>query len=123
MNTDGQAFLNHISDVSDNKFEIRFSRISTRLELGAALSASELSLLYEAAFLATICNISINGLTGVAEANSSDRERVRVRLEWEFMEARNRFFACPGVRALAAPQIESIQRIFLNVVVSEENIL
>ena len=122
MNTDGQAFLEHIAVSSTNKFEVRFSRISIRLDLGSALDAKELSLLYEAAFLATLCNIAFNGLGGCGGEIKPDRELVRIMLEREFMEARTRFERCAGRKQLTSIQQTSIEHIFLNVFVSEENL-
>jgi len=122
MKTDGQAFLEYIAGASTNKFEIRFSRISTRLDLGAVLEAKELGLLYEAAFLATLCNISFNGLGGCAGEIRPDRELVRTMLEHEFMSARARFLSCPGMEFLSAAQKASIDGIFFKVFVSDANL-
>ncbi len=122
MNTDGQAFLEHIAVSSTNKFEVRFSKISIRLDLGSALDARELSLLYEAAFLASLCNIAFNGLGGCGGEIKPDREIVRIMLEREFMEARTRFSRCAGRQRLTSIQQTSIEHIFLNVFVSDENL-
>jgi hypothetical protein len=120
--TDGQAFLEYIAGSSTNKFEICFSKISSRLDLGKALDARELSLLYEAAFLATLCNISFNGLGGCGGEIKANRELIRIMLEREFMSARDRFFNCAGVDCLSAAQKASIERIFLKVQVADENL-
>ena len=120
--TDGQAFLDYIAGSSNNKFEICFSKISRRLDLGEALDAKELSSLYEAAFLGTLCNISFNGLGGCGGEIKPKREMVRTMLEREFMAARTRFLKCGGVNRLSAPQRASIDRIFLTVLVTEENL-
>jgi hypothetical protein len=120
--TDGQAFLEYISGSSTNKFEICFSKISKRLRLGEALDARELSRLYEAAFLASLCNISINGLGECGGEIKPNRELVRIMLEREFMDAKARFFSCAGIQQLSTAQKDSISRIFLNVLVTEENL-
>jgi hypothetical protein len=122
MKTDGQAFLEQIAVASTNKFEVRFSKISTRLDLGAALDATELSLLYEAAFLATLCNISFNGLAGCSGKILPEREAVRCMLEREFMAARGKFWRCEGITRLSPDQQESIERVFLSVLIDEENL-
>lgn len=122
MKTDGQAFLEYIAGSSTNKFEVRFSRISTRLELGGVLEAKELGLLYEAAFLATLCNISFNGLGGCVGEIRPERELVRTMLEREFMAAHARFLGCPGTKSLSSSQRASIDGIFFNVFVSDENL-
>jgi len=122
MKTDGQSFLEHIAVSSTNKFEVRFSRISTRLDLGQTLDARELSLLYEAAFLATLCNIAFNGLGGCSGEIKPEREIVRTMLEREFMTSRARFLACAGMKGLSVPQSASIEKIFLNVFVAEDKL-
>ena len=122
MKTDGRAFLQYLAGASSNRFELRFSRISSRLDLGAVLSAQELSLLYEAACLATLCNISFNGLGVYPEEILPERELARTMLESEFMGARARFFTCCGCQHLTHRQRGSIERIFLTVMVSEENL-
>ena len=122
MKTDGQAFLEHIAVSSTNKFEVRFSRISSRLDLGEALDARELSLLYEAAFLATLCNIAFNGLGGCSGQIRPDREIVRTMLEREFMTSRGRFLTCAGMKRLSVPQAASIEKIFLSVFVAEDKL-
>lgn len=122
MHNDGQAFLEHILDSSTNKFERRFSRIALRLDLGGTLDAHELSLLYEATFLATLCNLTFNGLGVFGVDSAPERETIRNMLEREFMSARDRFCRCAGVRGLSLPQKGSIESIFLKVFVTEENL-
>lgn len=122
MKTDGQAFLEYIADAATNKFEARFSMISTRLDLGAALDAKELSLLYEAAFMAALCHISFNCLVACHGEKRPQREMIRTLLEREFMAARSRFFHCAGSCLLSSSQRSSINSIFLNVFVADENL-
>ena len=121
MKTDGQAFLEYIADAATNKFEARFSMISTRLDLGAALDAKELSLLYEAAFMAALCHISFNCIETRRGEIRPQRERIRTLLEREFMAACSRFFDCAGCCLLSTAQRSSINSIFLNVFVADEN--
>jgi hypothetical protein len=122
MQTDGQAFLEHILFSSRNKFELRFSRIATRLDLGRALDARELSLLYEATFLATLCNLTLNGLGIFSSGGPPERETIRTMLEREFMCARDRFSRCAGLKKLSISQKCSIESVFFKVLVAEENL-
>lgn len=122
MKTDGQEFLAEFSSSGPNTFEGRFANISTRLKLGKALTGQELSLLYQAAFNATLCNIAFNGLGGCGGEIRPDRELNRTMLETRFMFSRTRFFASAGWRALPKRRQESIERIFLNVFVTEVNL-
>ena len=122
MKTDGQTFLENLAVSSTNRFEIRFSRVSLRLGLGEFLDAGELSLLYDAAFLGTLCNIAFNGLGGCEGEIKPERETARIMLEWEFMAARDRFFNSAGWQALPPSQRGPVQRIFLDVMVVEENL-
>ena len=123
MKTDGQAFLTELASSPPNTFEGRFCRISTRLRLGAALNWDELSLLHqEAAFLAALCNIALNGLGGCRGKITSENEPARTGLEQKFMAVRERFFASRGWKNLPPSDQETIQRIFLNVLVSDENL-
>ena len=91
MKTDGQSFLDQLAGSAQNGFAVRFSRISTRLGLGVSLNGREVSLLYEAAFYATLCNIAFNGLGGCGGQVKPSREANRIDLEREFMAARDRF--------------------------------
>jgi hypothetical protein len=122
MQTDGQAFLEHIQFSSTNKFELRFSRVATRLDLGRALDARELSMLYEATFLATLCNLTLNGLGIFSGESVPEREAIRTLIEREFMSARSRFSKCAGSKRLSGPQKCSVESIFLKVFVAEENL-
>ncbi len=122
MQTDGQAFLEHMLSSSTNKFELRFSRIAARLDLGRAMDARELSLLYEATFLATLCNMTLNGLGIFSGEGRPERETIRGLLEREFMSARQRLLRTSGMKSLSLPQKCSIESIFLKVLVTEENL-
>lgn len=122
MQTDGQAFLEHILASSTNKFELRFTRIANRLDLGRTLDAKELSLLYEATFLATLCNLTLNGSEIFPAEGRPERENIRSMLEREFMGARHRFTKCGGLKHLSESQKSSVESIFLKVFVAEENL-
>ena len=121
METDGNAFLEHLAISSSNRFQSRFSRVSLRLGLGEFLKAEELHQLYEAAFLAALCNISFNGLGGCGGEIKPERETARIMLEREFMAARGRFYRSTGWRTLKRNLRESIKQVFLDVQVVEAN--
>jgi hypothetical protein len=122
MKADGQNFLDQLASSSSTAFEKRFAQISTRLGLAGRLDANELGLLCEAAFYATLCNIAFNGVGGCVGGIRPEREPDRIRLEREFMAASDRFFASAGWKSLTGSEKGSIQRIFLNVFVVEDNV-
>jgi hypothetical protein len=122
MQADGQDFLERWVSNSPNTFEGKFAKTSKQLGLGALLAASELNLLYEAAFYSTLCNIAFNGLGGCEGLIKPERESTRITLEQSFMAARARFFACRGWKNLGARAKGSVQRVFLTVLVQEENL-
>ncbi|SPE60593.1 hypothetical protein SBV1_460052 [Verrucomicrobia bacterium] len=122
MKTSGQRFLDELGGPFPNGFETRFSRISTRLGLGAALDGHDLNLLWEAAFCATLCNIAFNGLGGCGGEIKPEREANRITLEGDFMGARNRFYDSAGWKSLSASPKRSIQGIFLSVLVREDQL-
>jgi len=117
MRAEGQQFLDLLAAFPPKSFESDFSKSSTRLGLGRLLQPEELSLLLDAAFYAGLCNIAINGLGGCRGQIKPNR----IRLEQEFMAARDAFFACDGWAALHAAQKGSVERIFLKIEVSKEN--
>jgi hypothetical protein len=122
MRTDGQDFLQKLVASSPSGFDTRFASISTQVGLDFALNARELRLLYKATLAAMWCYIALNGLGGCQGEIKPEREINRVRLESEFMAARDRCYASAGWKALPKSQQAPIQRIFLNVFVAEENL-
>ena len=122
MKADGQDFLEQLASFPPNTFEGRFLKTSIHLGLGADLAADELSLLYRAAFRAALCNIAFNGLGGCDGQIKAEQEGSRVRLEREFMSARDRVYACAGWETLRQSQRQSIERILLQVRVEEKNL-
>lgn len=122
MKTDGKYFLETLANFPPNTFERCFSNLSLKLGLGSLLSHKELNLLFEAAFYATLCNLAFNGLGGCGGEIKPERETHRTCLEWSFMTARNRFFACKGWKALSTARQTSVRRLFLAVSVAEENL-
>jgi hypothetical protein len=122
MNADGYHFLQRLANSAPTAFERRFAKTSTRLGLGSSLRADELNLLYEAAFYATLCNIAFNGLGGCGGEIRPERESTRMKLERDFMAARDRFFECAGWKVLRKTVQVSVQRVFLSVFILEENL-
>ncbi len=103
-------------------FENRFSRASTQLGLAAELTRNELTLLYEATFRATLCNLAINGLGALAGKIPREQEPNRCKLERDFMVAREMFYASPGWQTLQSPEQEIIEKVFLSVLVTEDKL-
>jgi len=122
MTRDGHDFLRELASFPPNSFEGRFFSMSTTSGLGAALSESEVMLLYEAGFYATLCNISFNGLGGCAGMIKPEREGNRIRLEQAFMAAREALYAAPGWVALPAPTRDSVREKFLSVHVAADSL-
>ena len=122
MQTDGQSFLDRLAAARANGFAVRFAKISKGLGLGGSLSISEINWLYEAAFYATLCNISFNGLGGCRGQIKPGREANRVILEREFMTSRTNLWASEGWQSLPAAQKEYVKTIFLQVLVTDDNL-
>ncbi len=121
MRRDGQDFLDALAEFPPRTFESNFSRISRRLGLGRLLSGPELNSLYQAAFKAALCKIAFNGLGGCAGQIKPEMERYRTKLENEFMVARNSFCGSAGWGKLARSERGSIEQLFLQVLVTENN--
>ena len=121
MDTDSQNFSEELESCSRPGFKRRFAQIFRRLRLEGGLNRAEISCLYEAAFLAALCNISFNGLGGCGGVIRSEKEATRRRLEQAFMDSRDNFFQCQGWKALPPARKKSIQAVFLTVLVAEEN--
>jgi len=120
--TTGEQYLEELAGYPPKTFPSHFSSIAARLHLGTALDGTELTWLYEAAFGAALCNIAFNGLGGCGGSIKPEREPNRRRLEWEFMAARDKLYACAGWQALPPFVRDPIQRIFLRVFVNEDNL-
>lgn len=121
MRRDGQDFLDALAEFPPRTFESNFSRISRRLGLGRLLSGTELNSLYQAAFKAALCKIAFNGLGGCGGQIKPELERYRTKLENELMAARGALLETLGWNKLARAERNSIQQLFLNVQVTEEN--
>jgi hypothetical protein len=122
MDADSQDFSEELENCSRTGFKGRFGQLSRRLGLKSGLNRAELMRLYEAAFLAALCNISFNGLGGCEGEIRPEKEPSRRRLEQAFMDARDNFYDCTGWKNLSAARKKSIETIFLTVLVSEENL-
>ena len=120
---DGQKYLQRLAAPPNDRFAKRFSAISLRLDLGNMLSGYDLSLLHNAAFHSTLCNIAFNGLGGCAGQIKPEREAHRINLEQRYMVARHKCFVSAGWDALPEFTKESIRKIFLNVFVTDDNLV
>ena len=123
MMTTGHEYLKELAHFPPKTFPSRFSTIATRLHLGTAMNRTELKWLYDAAFRATLCNIAINGLGGCGGRIKPEHEPNRTRLEWEFMAARDKLYACAGWQALPPFVRHPIQNTFLRIFVNEDNLV
>ena len=122
MKNDGQKFLEQLAGSTSDSFECGFSFSSNRLGLGGSFSRNELTLLYQAALLATRCNQAFNGLDEGSPACHVDVEARRNGLELAFMEARDILYAAPGWQILSPGEQESIDRVFLTVSVAQDKL-
>ena len=122
MDADGQDFFEELASCPRDGFKTRFGRTARRLGLSKGLDRHELTCLYEAAFLAALCNISFNGEGGCGGEIRPEKELTRCRLEQAFMNACHNFYRCAGWRSMKRPQKESIQAVFLSVLINEDNL-
>lgn len=122
MMNSGQPFLDELAAFPADSFENRFSMVVGRLGVASALERNELTLLFEAAYRATMCNIAFNGLGSKANGIRLEEERERSRLEYAFMVARDVLFASPGWQALSRAEQVALSRIFLTVLVAPEKL-
>jgi len=122
MKNPAQEFLQELGNLPSDTFENRFSRASNQLGLAGTLTRNELSLLYEATFRATLCNLAINGLGALAGKIPANQELNRCKLERDFMVAREIFYASPGWQTLDEPGRETIEKVFLSVMVADDKL-
>ena len=122
MMTTGEEYLNELAGFPPKTFPSQFSSSATRLRLGTFLDRTELKWLYEAAFLAALCNIAINGLGGCGGRIKPEREPNRRRLEREFMAARDKLYATVGWQALPPFVRHPVQTVLLRISVNENNL-
>jgi len=122
MTNHSQSFLDQLATFPPDSFENRFSMVVRRLGLAIALERNELTLLFEAAYRATLCNIAFNGLSTPNRRMQPAKEQERTRLEFDFMVARDVLFASPGWQALPRADQIALSRIFLTVTVAPEKL-
>jgi hypothetical protein len=122
MMTTGEEYLKELAGFPPRTFPSHFSSSATTLRLGTVLDRTELKWLYEAAFLAALCNIAINGLGGCGGRIKPEHEPNRRRLEREFMAARDELYAGAGWQALPPFVKQPVQRTFLRISVNEHNL-
>ena len=122
MKDPAQEFLQELGNLPPHTFESNFSRASNQLGLAGELTRNELTLLYEATFRATLCNLAINGLGKLAGKIPGDQEPNRSKLERDFMVARDIFFASPGWQTLEPLEQETIEKVFLGVMVADDKL-
>lgn len=118
----GHRFLALLVGRGTTGFSNNFARICRRLGLGGLLTADELKQLYAAALFGTLCSIAFNGLGGCGGEIRPEMEFRRIVLERDFMEAKADLFATAGWRALNRELKKSAERIFLRVVVDDQNL-
>ena len=122
MTNHSQSFLDQLATFPPDSFENRFSLVVRCLGLVVAFERNELTLLFEAAYYATLCNIAFNGLGNPNREIQPAGEQERTRLEFEFMVARDVLFASPGWQALSRADQLALSRIFLAVAVAPERL-
>ena len=120
MKSSSQDFLEQLAALPPDSFEHRFGQRSAQLGLGSILERNDLTLLCEAALRASLCQNAFNQVAADADKTSPDLETRRVRLEWEFLEARDMFYASPGWQTLDELTQSLIVKIFLTVAVLDE---
>jgi hypothetical protein len=121
MTNHNQSFLDQLAIFPANSFESRFSSVVSRLGVASVFDRNELTLLFEAAYRATRCNIAFNDLAVKGEIAVAI-ESQRNRLEVDFMVARDVLFASPGWQALSRADQVVLSRIFLTVLVAPEKL-
>lgn len=122
MRNPAQEFLQELGSLPPDTFESRFSRASTQLSLAETLTRNELSLLYEATYLAALCNQAINEPAEPIGKTSPDPEATRYALERDFMVAREILYASPGWQGLEEPERVTIDKVFLSVSIADDKL-
>jgi hypothetical protein len=120
MKSSSQEFLEQLTALPSDWFEHRFAERLAQLGLGAVLERNDLTLLCEAALLANVCQEAINDIGG--GKTKEDQETKRVRLEWEFMTARDIFYASPGWQTLDQATQQIVIEKFFTVAVADQHL-
>jgi hypothetical protein len=122
MKADGQKFLDSLRSLPSDTFGSHFSKVASKLGLGARLDPNELRLLYGAALYAGLCNEAFNGSGRGAGETRREVEAFRTGVEGRFMVAWDLLRASTGWQALSDSEREAIEQHFLRVVVEEKNL-
>ena len=118
MKGSSQEFVAQLTALPPDCFEHRFGQRVAQLGLGAMLDRNDLTLLCEAAVRANLCQGALND---VHQGKINPEEEIkRVRLEWEFLTARDIFYASPGCQTLDPSIQDIVRQMFLSVSVAEE---
>jgi hypothetical protein len=118
MKDSSQEFVAQLTSLPPDCFEHRFGRRLAQLGLGSMLDRNDLTLLCEAAVRANLCQDALNDVH--KDGNSQEQEAKRVRLEWEFMTARDVFYASPGWQTLDESIQDIVRQMFLTATVADE---
>jgi len=117
MKNSSQEFLDHLTALPANCFEHRFAQRLAQLSLAGVLDRNDLTLLCEVALRAHLCQMALNGAAN--GKTRTDQESERLRAEWEFMTARDIFYASPGWQTLDEGTQCKVVNEFLTVEVKE----
>jgi hypothetical protein len=118
MKSSSQEFLQQLTALPADSFEHQLGERLAQLGLAAMLDRNELTLLCEAALRAHLCQGALNDLCG--GKISQAQEAKRGRLEWEFLSARDIFYASPGWQTLDESLQDIVRQMFLAVSVADE---
>lgn len=117
MKNSTQEFLAYLTALPANCFEHRFAQRLAHLNLAGVLDRNDLTLLCEAALRAHLCQIAID--SAGSGKTRTDKESERLRAEWDFMNARDIFYASPGWQTLDVATQGKLVNEFLTVAVKE----
>jgi hypothetical protein len=122
MITDGQKFLLELVELPLETYEHFFAERAWRLGLGAVFDRNDLRLLYEASLCAASCNYAFNECCRCGFSSAVQHEPHRTRLEYDYMAARDLFYASPGWQNLAESKRAQVEQSFLNVSVRDDQL-
>ncbi len=117
--SEGQKLLRELGKAPVDSYEFFFSLEANELGLGTAFDRNDLRLLFEASLRALACDIALND-KGASPEKRFEEERRRRKFEYDFMDACQVFFACPGWQSLPAPQQETVRHRLLEVRVHDD---
>jgi len=120
MNSEGHEFLESLKALPPDMYEYHFSMLLEELGLGELFDRNELILLYEAALRASLCQRAFNEIDGQVGNGNQQPEANRVKLEQEFMAARDVFYGSPGWQSLEVSKQAIIEKAFFSIEVEEK---